>query len=50
MVNDVFRDAYVIPYMVNCACKVNRASFTDYSKVTRVRKFVTAYTGVVETN
>jgi len=29
---------------------VDRASFTDYSKATRVRKFYTAYTGVVETN
>jgi len=26
------------------------ASFTDYSKATRVRKFSTAYTGVAETN
>jgi len=27
-----------------------RASFTDYSKATRVRMFSTVYTGVVETN
>jgi len=31
-------------------CCLGRASFTDYSKATRVRKFYTAYTGVVETN
>ena len=30
--------------------QIGRASFTDYSKATRVRKFYTAYTGVVETN
>ena len=30
--------------------KLDRASFTDYSKATRVRKFNTAYTGVVEIN
>jgi len=27
-----------------------RASFTDYNKATWVRKFYTAYTGVLETN
>ena len=34
----------------HCACKLSRASFTDYSKATRVIKFYMAYTGVVETN
>jgi len=29
---------------------LGRSSFTDYSKATWVRKFYTAYTGVVETN
>ena len=30
--------------------RIGRASFTDYSKATRVRKLYTAYKGVVETN
>jgi len=34
----------------HCVCKLDRASFTDYSKAARVRKIVTAYAGVVETN
>ena len=33
-----------------CRTVAGRASFTDYSKATRVREFYTAYTGVVETN
>ena len=36
--------------MPHCVCKLDRASFTDYSKAARVRKTVTAYAGVVETN
>ena len=30
-------------------CYLGRASITDYSKATRVRRFYTAYTGEVET-
>jgi len=36
-------------YAVTNFLTLGRASFTDYSKATRVRKFYTAYTGVVET-
>ena len=35
---------------ITVVCKLYRASFTDYNKATRVRKFYTAYTGVVETD
>jgi len=34
----------------NPSCLLRRASFTDYSKTTRVRMFYTAYIEVVETN
>ena len=34
----------------NPRCLTVSSSFTDHSKATRVRKFYTAYTGVVETN
>ena len=33
-----------------CLTMSHYASFRDYSKATRVKKFYTAYTGVVETN
>ena len=39
-----FQSNYVYRY------ELARASFTYYSKATRVRKFYTAYTGVIETN
>jgi len=35
---------------VSVNCKLGRASFIDYSKATRVRKFYTAYIGLIETN
>ena len=46
----VCRNELSKPRWPNCVCKLGRGSFTDYSKATRVRKFYTAYTGVVETN
>jgi len=38
------------PSLPHCVGKLDRAPFTDYNKATRVRKFYTAYTGVVKTN
>jgi len=48
--NKIIEYIYLGLRCLTAVCKLGRASFTDYSKATRVRKFYTANTGVIETN